>query len=285
MSKRLATLTAAALVLAGCGSADDLKARWLVLPEAATAEIHDGPGLNQIQSLDLKNLVVNMGEVAAYVPLAEDLYSESGEVFDPVRGYVMEFDGGTASADLPGGHSLEWSFDEADMYFSDANGDGSQDVLLTLNQTIVTDGDSAQSVAILTGLYGNAEVTNLALVDVQPQVTSVSAIEGGWSYTTEIETVQLGYPADKPVIIDEFGGAMGCPRNMSVIEAAMEGEPKKAESLLNAEGGDAIAGFEEDGTYFLTEGRFETTEPMALFLLDGGDHTRASDWRCGWEAR
>lgn len=277
----------AAALLGGCGAADDLKDRWLVLPSPPETLTREGPGTPEIAGLDLLNW--EFETITPLSPFGDDDY--------PTR-LDLHFTDGRAEITLGGEGTRRGaatlSFDEDDIYYSDANGDSFQDAIIILDQEIsygVEDDGGEHTHGILALTYSEESVGDVFYLNLGP-VDHISAIEGGFSLTTvEVDgyrdTIEMGWPSGVPVRIDEHGGAVQCVDSMEQIEKALEAEPIDLESLAAHPGRDEIAGYDEQALFPLPvdPGALHHSEyERMIFLLEGGDIHRWTDYRCGWAA-
>ncbi|WP_182355173.1 hypothetical protein [Flaviflexus huanghaiensis] len=285
-----------ASLLAGCGSAEDLKSRWLVLPQPPEAVTRFGPGTSEIADLDLVGGTFSVQLLDAFDP---GVFPHHGNSVLP-----MSFDSGRTVIDVDasdGPVSIRLSFTEDDIYYSDANGDTYQDALIVLDQTSLSyaseqsgiDGESAEErrgTGLLALTYSEGSATQAFYLNVGP-LESVSAIDGGFSLTTGrvdglTDTIEMGWPEGVPVRIDDHGGAIQCSRSIAEIEEAYNARPVGLKTLAAVPEKSEIAGYEEQAAFPLPGDAAVTRNypgfDRMIFLLDGGDMTRWTDYRCGW---
>ena len=303
---RAAALVAGAALLASCGSADDLKARWLVLPEPPATAVRDGLGTGEITEIDLSTRSYRLADITVLDAFDSGITPERSY---PPADYAFEFVGGEAQLDLgedatrKGVATITLTFGPADVFYSDANGDGYQDAMIVLDQTVSyysddgardrgapSDETSTQSLLLLT--YAEESIGDIFYVNTGP-LASASARDTGFSVTTEpigglTDTIDLGWPEGIPVRIDEFGGAITCTHDVSEID--FDAVPTKANVLTAAPDASEIAGYDEYALFPLPADPQTTNMSIyagyerKVFLLDGGDMTRWTDYRCGWTA-
>lgn len=291
---RVAAAFAAAALLAGCGSADDLKSRWLVLPQPPETITRFGPGTAEIADLRLADEQFSVQLLDAF---------DEGAFPEGDGGFPLAFDDGRATVELTEGEvpvTVRLSFAEDDVYYSDANGDSFQDALIVLDQIVLYDSadgadreatDERRSTGILALTFSEGSIGDAYYLNVGP-VDAVSAIEGGFTMTTGRvdglrDTIEIGWPEGVPVRIDDHGGAIQCSRSIAEIEKAFEERPTELDMLTAAPGRSEITGYDEQAAFPLPADPDMTRAKgfdRMVFLLDGGDVTRWTDYRCGWTA-
>lgn len=184
-------------------------------------------------------------------------------------------------------HSLRVECEDA--AFADLDGDGTAEALLALLEH--RDGDRLASALLVTAdrsyYLGAAE-----------QITDLSAAEGELTYTMHNEgyadTVRLGLRKGRPVRVDQHGGLPFCLTTSTEVDAALAGYPlKETPEVFPGEGPEIRT--DEDGEeeeiqqipaydeqpVFALPGEADGYV-RAMFLLDGGDIHRWTDYRCGW---
>ena len=279
-------IAAGVLALSACGAGEDLKARWLVLPDPPQEVTTVGPGTAEITGLDIDNMSLDVTVLEAPV---EDVT----EGFDQ----ALTFREGKAELEfVTGSGTVPITVEIEDRYFSDANGDGFQDAMIVLDQhvtgadtTPTTSDEPSTAVMFLT--YSEENIGQSFYVPTGP-LEHVSAIEGGFSMTTTSDgfsdTIEVGMPEGVPVRIDEHGGALHCATSIEEIDAALTQRPVKLDAVNAFPGLSEIAGYDEFALFPLPD---RTANPeiygeyeRMVFLLDGGDVTRWTDYRCAWVA-
>lgn len=295
---------ASVLALAACGSADDLKARWLELPTVPETLTHEGPGTPEIQDLDFGNMSLAVNDITFLDPFDRGVFPERtfATGLTPDGGYMLDFDSGEATLELgpeavrEGTATVSLSFDDSAIYYSDANLDGYQDAMIVLDQSVTyEDSDNEDSVGTGILLITYAGESGGDLYYFNPgYITSVSAIDSGFSMTRVVDeqadTIQLGMPDGVPVRIDQHGGSVTCTSDMDEIDLALEQEPFEVETLAPYPGVGEVAGYEEYALFevpidpLATNNLLTSGYVQVIFLLDGGDIHRWTDYRCGWVA-
>lgn len=309
MSKRRALLAAgAALTLAGCGSAADLKSRWVDLPSPVASPSYRGVGLADILEEDAASMTVRFADVTFLQGFDPEVFPERSyaSVDTPEGGYVAEFSGGRAVVDIgpeataDGVARLELNMSGESILYADADADGYLDRLVVVDQQVSFYRSAEEreagmmyatrpSTGFLLSLYGGE---TFYLMSTPEQVSDLSVIDGGFSYTVTtgdvLDTHEIGAPHGYPQRIDQYGGAISCSTDIGEIEAALDGEPHTAKELSAYPGAPSFEGFDEH-TYFEMPAGDEDANPMVfngytrvVFLLEGGDMGRWTDYRCGW---
>lgn len=311
---RLAAFVASVALLAGCGSGDDLKSRWLVLPEPPDTLSRDGFGTPEITELDLANWTYELNAIDVLDAFDAGVFPERSYAHPatPTGGYVLDFEDGSAVVELgeeathKGVATLSLQFDGGGIYYSDANGDGFRDAMIVLDQTVTyyadegareagTETEQRHTTSLLLLTYSEESIGDVFYVNTGP-LTHISAIDTGFSVTTEEvdgfrDTIELGWPEGMPVRVDEHGGALTCSRSIDEIEAALEEIPIEMDYLNAFPDRSEILGYDEYALFPLPVNSAETNillysgHERMVFLLDGGDITRWTDYRCGWIAR
>lgn len=311
---RRAVIAAGVLLLAGCGSGEDLKSRWLVLPKPPDTTTHDGIGTSQIRDLDLSNWTYELNSITALDAFDEGIVPERSYANPdtPIGGYEIDFADGLAEVELgpdatkSGVATIRLSFDEGDVYYSDANGDGDKDAMIVLDQTVLSyESDKARAAGVVreerstTSLllltYSEESIGDVFYVNTGP-ITDVSALDAGFTVTTEevggyTDTIEVGWPQGIPVRVDDHGGALRCTDSLDDIQAALEQTPLELEVLNAYPDVGEIPGYNEHAVFPLpvdptvTNSLLYAGYERVVFLLDGGDISRWTDYRCGWAAR
>ncbi|AZQ77173.1 hypothetical protein EJ997_07325 [Flaviflexus ciconiae] len=306
---RLVALAAATALLGACGSGDDLKSRWLVLPEPPATLTNAGLGSPEIQDIDLLNLDFVIRGIQFLESFDKDVFPERSfaAAITPEGGYRIEFREGSATVELgeeavtEGVANVDLSFTADDVYYSDANADGVQDAMIVLDQTVSyyssEEDRGSDPVREVTGTgllilgYEDGGIRTAFYVNPGP-ITDVSAIDAGFSVTSSdgrlSDTIEIGMPDGVPVRVDEFGGALQCTQSIDEIREAMKQDPIEVESLNPYPGVGETPGYEEFALFELPPDEHETNTLLVsgyqqvVFLLDGGDVNLWTDWRCGW---
>lgn len=300
-SKAVALL--AALALAGCGSADDLRARWLVLPSPPHTLTNTGPGSPEVTEIDLLNTSFALSDIEFMEPFDRGVFPERtfAAGLTPDGGYQLDFENGSAALELgseavrDGTATLEISFGPEDIYYSDMNDDGFQDAMIVFDQTVThTDSslEDSSGMGVLLISYDGG-VGSTYYFNPGP-VTSISAIDGGFSMTARkdglSDTIEVGMPEGVPVRIDSEGGSVQCVDDIDEIRLAQEQEPFERDSIHPYPGVGEVAGYEEFALFEVPIDPLETNSLISsgyaqvVFLADGGDINRWTDYRCGWVA-
>lgn len=311
---RILALIALPVLLAACGSGDDLKSRWLELPQPPEILTHDGIGTSEIRDLDLLNWTFELDNMQVLDTFDTGVFPERSYANPktPDGGYLIDFENGSAVLELgeeasrSGVATISLRFGSDDVYYADANGDGYKDAMIVLDQTVAYYADDEareegreaakeQMTSLLLLTYSEESVGDVFYVNIG-SLTHISAIDNGFSVTTEEidglqDTIEIGWPEGIPVRVDDHGGAITCTRSMDEIEAATEKIPKKLDHLNAFPGRSEILGYDEYALFPLPADSEKTNNLLysgyerKIFLLDGGDITRWTDYRCGWSER
>lgn len=273
MRTRACSAIAALCLLAGCSSADDLKSRWVELPTPPAQQSAQlpGPELEQL--------------CATPTPEASFLAPIDGGLPAPRH---LSLDGTAMSIETPEGEvELSLSCDAA--VHADVDADGVSDTLVIANQDL--DGQASQAALLITPeaafyLGSGEEITGVSALD---EAVSYTLTRGGYS-----DTVELGIRRGVPVRVDQYGGLPACVFDEGEIDAALQGRPlKEIPEVYPGQGPDLVTN--EDGEEEETQQiPAYDKQPVfalpgerdgyvrAMFLLDGGDIHRWTDYRCGW---
>ncbi|MDO5722814.1 MAG: hypothetical protein Q4P33_00215 [Flaviflexus sp.] len=276
MRTRACSALAALCLLAGCSlsSADDLKSRWVELPSPPASPVaRTGPKGPDITTV-----------CSSPTPDATFLAPIGGEL--PANRH-LSLDGTDMSIESPEGtRQLSLTCDRA--VYADVDADGRSDILLIVNQEL--DGAASQAALLLTP-------DEAFYLDDGEKITDISAMDEAVSYTITREgyadTVELALRRGVPVRIDQHGGLPSCVRNSEDITEALEGRPlKETPEVFPGEGpiitdkdgeeeeSPQIPAYDQQPVFALAGQRDGYVR--AMFLLDGGDIHRWTDYRCGW---
>lgn len=274
---------------------------------------HIGPGLQDIREIDILNHSFDFTYLTFLSSMAPDVYPERAlaSVDTPAGGYVFDFHNGSAVLDIGDqagkwpASRITWTVTEDNLFYSDITGDGFLDLLMVVDQQIdryesEADRDhghpveSTQSRGIVVTPYAHGGLGQTMFIAAYDDVTDVSAIENGFSYTVTAggysDTVEFGMPNGYPERIDEYGGAVLCTTDIEQIRQILETEPRTTKAMAAYPEGEPTDWFEE-WTYFDFPAAESEANPQVfsgtqrtLYLLDGGDMNRWTDYRCGWRS-